>query len=75
MSLVFRAIAAIFGDLARAIPLGRFSNEPIRVLYLVAVGLSTFATLSLGGEPIQAILQSVGIAVWGEVQRQRVSPV
>lgn len=52
-----------------------WQSEPVRLLYVVAVGLQTFATLSLGGEPLQAILQGVLIAVVGEVQRQRVSPV
>jgi hypothetical protein len=64
----------MLGDIIRAIPLGRFRNEPIRVLYVVAAGLQAFATVSLGGEPVQAILQAVGLAVLGEIQRQRVSP-
>jgi hypothetical protein len=62
------------GGLIRSIPLGRFENEPVRVLYVVAIGLETFATLSLGHAPIQAVIQGVLIAAWGEVQRQRVSP-
>jgi len=65
----------MLGDLIRAIPLGRFANEPIRVLYVIAVGLQAFATLSLGGEVGQALIQGVAIAVFGEIQRQRVSPV
>ena len=65
----------MIGDLIRSIPLGRFADEPIRVLYLLAVGIQTFATLSLGGEPLQAILQGVAIAVFAEFGRQRVSPV
>lgn len=49
-------------------------SEPIRLLYVLAIAIQTFATLSLNGEPIQAIVQGVFIAVLGEVQRQRVSP-
>ena len=52
-----------------------WQSEPIRLLYVLAIAAQTFATLSLNGEPTQAILQGVFIAVLGEVQRQRVSPV
>ena len=52
-----------------------WQSEPVRLLYVVAVALSTFATLSLGGEPGEAILRGVFLAILGEVQRQRVSPV
>ena len=52
-----------------------WQSEPIRLLYVIAIALQTVATLSLNGEPFQAIVQGVFIAVLGEVQRQRVSPV
>lgn len=55
------------------IPLGRlWKSEPIRILYVIAVGLQAFATLSTGGQPLQAVLQGVLIAVIGEIQRQQV---
>ena len=52
-----------------------WQSEPVRLLYVVAIAAQTFATLSLGGEPLEAVLRGVLLAVIGEIQRQRVSPV
>ena len=49
-----------------------WGSEPIRILYVVAVGLQAFATLSTGGQPLQAVIQGVFIAILGEFQRQNV---
>ena len=65
----------MLGNLIRALPLGRFEREPLRVFYVIAIAIQAFTTLALGGEPTQAILQGVAIAAWQEFTRQRTDPV
>ena len=71
LSKILAAIHAVVDPLW--VPLTRlWKSEPIRILYVIAVGLQAFATLSTGGQPLQAVIQGVFIAVLGELQRQNV---
>ena len=71
MNALLRLFHSIFDPLWK--PLVKlWGSEPIRILYVVAVGLQAFATLSTGGQPLQAVIQGVFIAILGEFQRQNV---
>ena len=71
LQFLLKAFHSIFDPLL--VPIGNlWRSEPIRLLYVVAAGFQAFATLSLGGDGLQAIIQGVGLALLGEAQRQRV---
>lgn len=71
MGALFRIVHAVLDPLINPL-LRLWKSEPIRLLYVVAVGLQAFATLSTGGQPLQAVLQGVFLAILGEAQRQGV---